>query len=132
MADPNNEKKRVDESWKEEARREKERLANKEDEADAREASGEESDSRGRMPEPSFDLLVLSLTIQSRIALGEIANPVTRKQQVDLEQAKHAIDLLGILEEKTKGNLTDDEKLHLESALYDLRMRYVQVMQSGM
>ena len=123
--------KHVDESWKEEARREKERLAREEAEAPA-EGPAEGRGAPGGLPEPSFDLFVLSLAIQARIAMGEIANPVTRKQELDLDGAKHAIDLLGILEVKTKGNLTPDEKSHLEGALYDLRMRYVQLMQSGM
>ncbi len=129
---PNDEKKRVDESWKEEARREKERLAKEEAEPAPKGDEGEDAADRGRIPAPSFDLLVVSLAIQARIALGEIPNPITRKQELDLDGAKHAIDLLGVLEEKTKGNLTDDEKSRLESALYSLRMRYVQMMQAGM
>ena len=120
------EKKHIDESWKEEARREKDRLA--EEAKDGSEPEGTAA-ARGRLPEASFDLLVISLAIQARIALGEIANPVTRRQELNLEQAKHAIDLLGMLEQKTKGNLTEEEQTHLEGALYDLRMRYVQVMQ---
>lgn len=129
MSNPNDEKKHVDESWKEEARREKERLAKEEADAPA-DPSG--AGSPGEMPEPSFDLLVMSLTIQARIAMGQIANPVTRKQELDLDSAKHAIDLLGVLDEKTQGNLTPDEKSHLDAALYELRMRYVAMMQSGM
>ncbi len=133
MSDPGNEKKHIDEGWKEEARREKERLARGEDQ------SGDEGPSGGaggpgdrKIPPASIDLLVISLAIQARIALGEIANPITRRQDLDLDAAKHAIDLLGVLEEKTQGNLTPDEKANLESALYELRMRYVQVMQAGM
>jgi hypothetical protein len=129
MAD---DKKHIDEGWKEEARREKDRLASEEALKGEEAPSPEESLGGRGLPEPSLDLLVLSLAIQARIAMGEIANPVTRKQELDLESAKHAIDLLGILEEKTKGNLTDDEKAHIESSLYELRMRYVQVMQAGM
>jgi hypothetical protein len=73
--------------------------------------------------------MVTNFAIQALIAMGEIANPVTRTQERDLEAAKHAIDLLGVLEEKTRGNLSEDEKRHLEGTLYDLRMRYVSLMQ---
>jgi hypothetical protein len=115
--------KRVDETWKEEARREKERLAA---------AKASEAAPAGReyqLPKPSLELMVTNFAIQALIAMGEIANPVTRTQERDLEQAKHAIDLLGVLQEKTRGNLSEDEKRHLEGTLYDLRMRYVSLMQ---
>ena len=124
--------KRVDESWKEEARREKERLAKEapEESPDAKEAGARAR--RYASLKPSFEMIVTNYAIQALIAMGEIANPVTRKQERDIDQAKHAIDLLGILEVKTKGNLTDEEKAHLDGTLYDLRMRYVQMMQGGM
>ena len=77
------------------------------------------------MPKPSLEMMVTNLAIQALIALGEVANPATRKQERNLPQAKHTIDLLGVLEEKTRGNLSDEEKKHLEGTLYDLRMRYV-------
>jgi len=115
--------KQVDESWKEEARREKERLAAEQ---------GPEAGPAGReyqLPKPSFELMVTNFAIQALISLGEIANPVTRLQERDLEAAKHAIDLLGVLDEKTRGNLSEDEKRHLDGTLYDLRMRYVSLMQ---
>jgi hypothetical protein len=105
--------KRVDEGWKEEAKREKEKLA------------GQPGGAKVPLPEPSIELIVTHFAIQALIALGDIANPVTRKQERDLDQAKHSIDLLGVLEEKTRGNLSEDEKRHLEGTLYDLRMRYV-------
>ena len=118
--------KHVDESWKEEARREKERLASGERAAgDARRAQARPA------PKPSFQVIVTNLAIQALISLGEIANPITRKQERDLASAKHAIDLLGVLEEKTRGNLTDDEKKLLESTLFDLRTRYLAVGQQG-
>ena len=118
--------KRVDEDWKKEAKRAKERLA-KEESADE---GGEPDSRRYALPKPSFELMVTNFAIQALIAMGEIANPVTRRQQRDLDQAKHAIDLLGVLEEKTKGNLTEDEKRHLDGTLYDLRMRYVALSRS--
>ena len=115
--------KRVDEGWKEEARRDKERLAA--EKAPQAAPAGRDY----QLPKPSFELMVTNFAIQALIAMGEIANPVTRTQERDLEAAKHAIDLLGVLEEKTRGNLSEDEKRHLEGTLYDLRMRYVSLMQ---
>jgi hypothetical protein len=122
----------VDEGWKEEARREKERLAaGKEREGSPAEKEPEAAPHAReyQLPKPSFELMVTNFAIQALIAMGEIANPVTRLQERDLEAAKHAIDLLGVLEEKTRGNLTVDEKRHLDGTLYDLRMRYVSLMQ---
>jgi len=121
MTDPKEEK-HVDEGWKEEARQEKERLAS--EKASSPDASAREY----QLPKPSFELMVTNFAIQALIAMGEIANPVTRTQERDLEQAKHAIDLLGVLEEKTRGNLTEDERRHLDGTLYDLRIRYVSLM----
>ena len=120
--------KHVDEGWKEEARREKERLA-EEGRPEASEAGEPGGARRQPLPAASFELMVTNFALQALIALGAIANPVTREQQRDPEQAKHAIDLLAVLEEKTGGNLTEDEKRHLESTLYDLRMRYVSTVQ---
>jgi hypothetical protein len=57
--------------------------------------------------------------------LGEIQDPVTQQSSKNIPLAKQTIDLLGMLKEKTKGNLTTDEEKFLESILYDLRMRYV-------
>jgi hypothetical protein len=57
--------------------------------------------------------------------LGEIQDPVTRQLTKNLPLAKQTIDLVGMLKEKTKGNLTSDEEKIVENLLYDLRMRYV-------
>ena len=116
--------KHVDEGWKEEARREKERLE-EEGRPEASDADEPGGAPRQPLPAASFELMVTNFALQALISLGAIANPVTQKRQRDPEQAKHAIDLLALLEEKTRGNLTEDEKRHLESTLYDLRMRYV-------
>ena len=54
-----------------------------------------------------------------------MAHPVTKKREKNLEEAKYTIDLLEMIEEKTKGNLTPEEKRYLDQILYDLRMRFV-------
>jgi hypothetical protein len=60
------------------------------------------------------------------INLGLFDNPLTGKRQTDLEQAKYSIDLLQILKDKMKSNLTDEEEKLMNAILYDLRMRYVE------
>jgi hypothetical protein len=78
------------------------------------------------MPEASFAALVQSVVTQALFYLGDLAvrggEPV-----VNLDMAKHHIDILGILEQKTANNLTEDERRLLDSALYETRMRYVNV-----
>ena len=68
---------------------------------------------------------MLGLSTQALLHLGEIPNPMTNAVERNLEAAKHVIDILGILQEKTRNNLDSGEHTLLESVLYDLRMRYV-------
>lgn len=77
------------------------------------------------LPEISFINLIFSLSTSVLIQLGEIQDPVTQQLAKNLPLAKQTIDLIGMLKEKTKGNLTSDEEKLLENVLYDLRMRYV-------
>ena len=77
------------------------------------------------MPQARFDLFVSGLAMEALIALGEMAHPVTRRQSLNLPQARYLIDLLGVLENKTKGNLSMDEAQMLKDTLYQLRMRYL-------
>ncbi|MEK7821872.1 MAG: DUF1844 domain-containing protein, partial [Planctomycetota bacterium] len=65
------------------------------------------------------------------VALGEIENPMTRKREKNLAQAKFTIDTLGVIEEKTRGNLTPEEQRYLEGVLYDLKMSFVNSTQTG-
>jgi hypothetical protein len=76
--------------------------------------------------EINFTTFVMGLTTQALMHLGEIADP-QHPQAPDLGAAKQMIDLLGILRDKTKGNLDSTEEQLLASMLYDLRMRYVEV-----
>jgi hypothetical protein len=76
-------------------------------------------------PNPDFNFFVTTLALQASIALGQIANPATNKTEEDLVQAKFLIDTLGMLQDKTKGNLNDDESKLLENLLYDLRSIYL-------
>ena len=77
------------------------------------------------MPEVTFSAFVMSLNTSALFHLGEISDPVTGEKQQDLVLVKHTIETLQLLEDKTKGNLTDDEQDILKNALSDLKMRYV-------
>jgi hypothetical protein len=74
----------------------------------------------------NFSTFILGLSTQALVHLGEIPNPMDDKVATDLLAAKHMIDILGILKEKTKGNLDNSESGLLDTILYDLRLRYVE------
>ena len=74
---------------------------------------------------------VLGLSTQALLHLGEIPNPVSKAIERDLVAAKQVIDILGILREKTRNNLESAEESLLDSMLYDLRMRYVQLVRGS-
>ena len=78
------------------------------------------------LPPADFATLVLSLGSSAVMYLGEPDGPEGKKPTRDLAMAKHAIDLLTVLEGKTKGNLSSEEEQILESLLFDLRLRYVE------
>jgi hypothetical protein len=78
------------------------------------------------MPEVTFSSLVLSFNTTALFHMGELAHPESGQKVVDLELAKNAIDTLGILEEKTRGNLDANEGELLTRVLYELKMRFVQ------
>jgi len=77
------------------------------------------------LPEVSFSSFVLSLSTSALVHLGEVPDPVTQKIDKHLPLAKQTIDLLGMLMEKTKGNLSGDEEKMMDHLLADLRWRYV-------
>jgi hypothetical protein len=111
----------VDEDWKAEMQAEKEKLAedSKQDE-EAQQQGGE-----GQLPPASFTAFVNSLMMQTLMAMGGVEDPETKKRVVDLNLARFHIDMLGVLEEKTKGNLTEEETQLLGQALHELRMNFL-------
>jgi len=121
--------KKIDLGWKEQAQREKERLAEELD-SQAPGPGGAEGDESGELPEPSFLHFVSGLAVQVMMFLGQIENPLVGKRILDLPAAKYNIDVLGILAEKTKGNLTTEEERSLTALLADLRLRYVDTAQA--
>ncbi len=85
----------------------------------------EASEAEGPLPEISFSSFIFSLSTSALIQLGEVEDPFTQKKSRNLPLAKQTIDLIGMLKEKTKGNLTSEEEKFLDQILFDLRMRYV-------
>jgi hypothetical protein len=100
--------------------------AGKDESAEREEPSDEKERDRGPLPEVTMATFIFSLSSSALVHLGEIPEPETNRSRVDLPIAKQIIDTLGMLQEKTKGNLEQDEERLLKSVLYDLRMRYIQ------
>ena len=86
-----------------------------------------------KAPTLDFNALVLSLGSSVIVHLGEAPDPTSgqKRDQPDFTMAQQSIDLLAMLQEKTRGNLTADEARFLDNMLFDLRMLYVQVSQRG-
>jgi hypothetical protein len=126
----------IDDDWKSRAQAEKEQLQ-KETEAkqkqqpaepagDEPSSSTSESEAQAPLPPASFSFLVTSLATQAVAAMGQIPG-ADGKPVVQLEHAKHFVDTLGVLDEKTKGNLTPDESAMLTNVLHELRLLFVSV-----
>lgn len=78
-----------------------------------------------RMPEVTFTTFVLSIASSGLVQLGEVPDPQTGETQENLLMAKHTIDVLTMLRDKTRGGLDEDEHKLIEALLYELRMKYV-------
>ena len=78
----------------------------------------------------SFISFLMSIASNAASALGMMEHPVTHQREVDVELGKHWIDVLGMLQKKTAGNLTNQEQRMLEGLLADLRMQYVSLINS--
>lgn len=126
----------IDSDWKAQAQAEKQRLAEqakqKESSAAAAPGAGPSAGSprsAGRqLPPANFEGLVATLASQAQYAMGGVTDPQTGQRMVILDLARHSIDLLGVLEEKCRGNLTQEEEQMLASTLYALRDRYVRIV----
>lgn len=106
----------VDEDWKSQVEKEKEA---------ARQQQADPGEEVGEIPPASFVGLLSMLGSQAMAALGVMPDFVTGEVNVNRPLAKHCIDMLGVLKEKTSGNLDEDEAAHLRDALHQLRMLYV-------
>jgi len=137
----------IDTDWKKQAQEEKRRLAEEQEKKKQAAASAPQvvapgagagpslggvgagpgaRGAAGALPVASFATLVQSVVTQVLFYLGELSVK-GQERSINLDMAKHNIDILGILEDKTKGNVSAEEKAILDSALYETRMRYVSV-----
>jgi hypothetical protein len=122
----------VDEDWKTQVEREKEALRNKEHVDQSPDSKTGDGSTYPPPPPASFESLVSMLASQAMAALGLFADPMTGEAESNRPLAKFLIDTLGVLEEKTSGNRSDDESAHLRDALHHLRMIYVSTPADGM
>ncbi len=113
-------RKKVDESWKDSVQKEKESLS-----PGAKknlQGEGLEEDSA----DTGFSFFISTLGMQTLIALGEVAHPSTGEKTAELSQAKYLIDVIQMLSDKTRGNLSAEETTAIQNLLYELRMKFVQ------
>jgi hypothetical protein len=89
---------------------------------------GSQETSGEAMSEINFSTFVIGLSTQALMHLGEIANPMSGKVEIDVPTAKQMIDILGLLKDKTRGNLNASEDRLMEDILFDLRMKYVEAV----
>lgn len=94
-------------------------------------APGPEPEDRGEeLPSINFSTFIISLSTQALMHLGEMINPVTGKVEKDVAVAKQTIDIIGMLGEKSKGNLDETEEQLVQEVLYNLRMKYVEAVRT--
>ena len=116
----------IDEDWKSRVQAEKEELEEKQRQQDKSPSAGQ-GEPDAPLPTPSLEVLAGSLGMQAMVAMGLLPNPVSGKPEVRLNQAKHFIDTIALLEEKTEGNRTPEETAVISDLLHELRMGYVAV-----
>lgn len=126
----------IDSDWKAQAQKEREKLAQKEQEAAAKKAQeaaklGLSPEQMGQeregMPPADFQALVGTMVTQCLMYMGGFPDPQTGRAIVSLEHAKFHIDLLAVLEEKTRGNVKENESADLKAAVNELQMRFVEI-----
>lgn len=123
MADDKEKKIIVDEDWKKQAQEEKEKLAAEE------KKQQQQPEEEKKLPEGDFKAILSMLATQAFFALGLIQVEGQDAKEPDLEVARYNIDMLSTLQEKTKGNLSEEESKILEDTLNQLRMVFVQLSQ---
>jgi hypothetical protein len=115
----------IDTDWKAQAQAEKQKLTEQAKSAEAK--GGRAAGGAGGLPPASFQTLVSTMATQALFAMGAIPDPRTGQRMQHLELARHHIDMLTVIEEKSKGNLTEEESTLLAGTLYELRTRYIQL-----
>ena len=121
----------IDEDWKSQVQAEKEALAKQQEPAAAEGASqaahktAEAPSAHGPLPPATLEVLITTLATQALAMMGQFPLPGMEKPELHLDEAKHFVDLLEMLEQKTAGNRTAEESKLLENVLHELRMGYV-------
>ena len=115
----------VDEDWKEQAAKEKDNLV----EQEQTDKEKQDDQQPRELPPADFAGLVSMLATQAFFALGVIRTKEDEEPQTNMALAQYNIDMLGIVEEKTRDHTTDEEKKMLEGTIHQLRMAFVQVSQ---
>jgi hypothetical protein len=116
----------VDEDWKSQVEAEKE-AARRAQQPPEPAGAGATAAPPHPLPPANLSFLIGTLYLQGAMALGLLPNPVSRKAEAHPDQAKHAIDVLAMLQQKTEGNRTPEESEELEGALHELRLAFVQI-----
>jgi hypothetical protein len=98
---------------------------------ESREEAQKEEAQKTPLPEINFSSFIFSLSTSALLHFGEISDPISNKRERNLPLAKQTIDLLGMLKEKTKGNLLKEEEELLDTILFNLRMKYVEEAKKG-
>lgn len=117
----------IDSDWKAQAQKEKQKLAEQSKTKPAAGAGAGAAPGGRQLPPANFEGLIATLASSALYAMGGVQDPQTGQRVVILDLARHHIDLLTVLEEKTKGNLSEEESTMLAQTLYELRSRYVQI-----
>lgn len=118
----------VDEDWKSQVQAEKEALQRPPEQPAPHEPSpsgGQPQHQRGPLPPATFPVLLTTLATQALVSLGQIPHPATNRPEIHLDEAKHFIDLLEMLDQKTAGNRSPEESQLLEDLLHELRLGFV-------
>ncbi len=136
----------VDSDWKAQARAEKQRLAEQAAQNPASAsgpppgaaatgvaaaAAGQADPQRGQLPPSDFKTMVSRMVTEAMMSLGMVPEPQSGRRVAVLDLARFHIDMLSVLEDKTRGNLDDEEAKLLSTALHELRMQYIQVSQQA-
>ncbi len=100
----------------------------KKDEASVQQAVEKDTEGEGALSAINFSTFIISLSTQALMHLGEIPNPLSGNVEMDISVGKQMIDIIGVLSEKTRGNLDQGEEKLMEDILFDLRMKYVEAV----
>jgi hypothetical protein len=109
----------VDEDWKSQVEAEKEALSHEAEQGKSQPSFPSD------MPPASFEMLVTTFASEAMVALGQVPNPFTNEHTLSWDHARYAIDMLQVLQDKTKGNLSTEEAAMIETLLHQLRLAFV-------